>query len=84
MERYSEHALDIVNNLYTERLDYYSEYLPLADAVQRLTAYEDTGLLPEDLKKVFDEEAVLKSAAQILSTNSDCYPEKEIRRGRRG
>lgn len=47
MERYSDEAIRICNELHTERLDYNSEYLPLIDAVQRLVAYEDTGLEPE-------------------------------------
>ena len=47
MERYSDEAIRICNELHTERLDYNSEYLPLIDAVQRLAAYEDTGLEPE-------------------------------------
>ena len=37
----------------------------------RLAAYEDTGLEPEDLKKAFNETAILKLAAQALSTTPD-------------
>ena len=37
----------------------------------RLAAYEDTGLEPEDLKKAFNESAILKLAAQALGTTSD-------------
>lgn len=32
----------------------------------RLAAYEDTGLEPEDLKRAFNEDAVLKLAGQAL------------------
>ena len=71
MERLSDTAIDIINELHTERLDYYSEYIPLIDAANSLAAYEDTGLEPEDLKKAFDETAILKLAAQALSTTSD-------------
>ena len=39
--------------------------------VDRLAAYEDTGLEPEDLKKAFNETAILKLAAQALSTTPD-------------
>ena len=46
MERYSDKAIEIVNDLHTERLDYASEYIPLIDAAQQLAAYEDTGLIP--------------------------------------
>lgn len=37
----------------------------------RLAAYEDTGLEPEDLKKAFNETAILKLAAQAFSTTPD-------------
>lgn len=36
------------------------------DWVDRLAAYEETGLEPEDMKKVFNEDATLKLAGQIL------------------
>ena len=36
--------------------------------VDRLAAYEDTGLEPEDFKKAFNEDAVVKLAAQALGT----------------
>ena len=39
--------------------------------INRLAAYEDTGLEPEDLKKAFNETAILKLAAQALSTTPD-------------
>ena len=71
MERLSDAAIEIINELHTERLDYYSEYIPLIDAANRLSAYEDTGLEPEDLKKAFNETAILKLAAQALSTTPD-------------
>ena len=38
---------------------------------ERLKEYEDTGLEPEDLKKAFNETAILKLAAQALSTTPD-------------
>ena len=50
MERLSDTAIEIINELHTERLDYYSEYIPLIDAANRLAAYEDTGLEPEEIK----------------------------------
>ena len=34
--------------------------------VDRLAAYEDTGLEPEDLKRAFNEDGVLKLAGQAL------------------
>lgn len=50
MEVYSDAAIKIINELHTERLDYNSEYLPLIDAANQLSAYEDTGLTPEEIK----------------------------------
>ena len=49
MERLSDSAITIINELHTERLDYYSEYLPLINAAQRLYDYEWTGLEPEQV-----------------------------------
>ena len=36
------------------------------DWVDRLAAYEEIGLEPEDMKKAFNEDATLKLAGQIL------------------
>ena len=49
MERLSDTAIEIINDLHTERLEYASEYIPLIDAANRLAAYEDTGLDPEEI-----------------------------------
>ena len=49
MERLSDAAIEIINELHTERLDYSSEYIPLIDAANRLAAYEDTGLEPDEI-----------------------------------
>ena len=49
VERYSDKAIRIIDSLHTERLDYHSEYLPLIDAAQRLAAYENTCLEPEEI-----------------------------------
>lgn len=38
---------------------------------ERLKEYEDTGMEPEDLKKAFNETAILKLAAQAISTTPD-------------
>ncbi len=40
-------------------------------AIDRLAAYEDTGLEPEDLKKAFNEDSVLKLAGQCLGMKPD-------------
>nr|DAG65499.1 MAG TPA: hypothetical protein [Caudoviricetes sp.] len=39
--------------------------------VERLAAYEDTGLEPEDMKKAFNENAVLKLAGEMLGMEPD-------------
>lgn len=41
------------------------------DVCDRLAAYEDTGLEPEDLKRAFNEDAVLKLAGQALGITPD-------------
>jgi hypothetical protein len=56
MERLSDNAITILNELHTERLDYTSEYLPLINAINQLNAYENTGLNPEEVKDM-DENA---------------------------
>ena len=55
MERLSDTAIEIINELHTERLDYSSEYIPLIDAANRLAAYEDTGLEPEDVRRLMQD-----------------------------
>ena len=51
MERLSDTAIEIINDLHTERLEYASEYIPLIDAANCLSSYEDTGLEPEEIKR---------------------------------
>ena len=41
MKRLSDNAIEIVNELCTERLAYESEYVPIIDALNRLAEYED-------------------------------------------
>lgn len=52
MERLSNNAIDIINELHTERIDYSREYIPLIDAANRLAEYEDTGLTPQDIEQM--------------------------------
>lgn len=63
-----------------ERLTYFDGWkwrLKIGDteysgkAVDRLAAYEDTGLEPEDFKRAFHEDAVLKLAGQALGIAPD-------------
>lgn len=41
------------------------------DWVDRLAAYEETRLEPEDMKRAFNEDATLKLAGQILGMSPD-------------
>ena len=41
MKRLSGNAIEIVNELHTEILDYEREYVPIIDALNRLAEYED-------------------------------------------
>ena len=65
MKRLSDNAIEIVNELHTERLAYESEYVPIIDALNRLAQYEDIGLEPE--KIVF-----LKNVAELLGSQVWC------------
>lgn len=40
MDMLSDRAVDIINDLHRERLDYETEYVPLIDAAQKLAEYE--------------------------------------------
>lgn len=71
MEIYAEIAMSILDELHTERRAYHSEYVLLADAINRLAAYEETGLDPEDMKRAFNEDAILKLAGQALGMSPD-------------
>lgn len=51
MDRLSDAAIEIINTLHMERIDYNSEYLPLIDAVNRLSAYEDIELEPNEIEQ---------------------------------
>ena len=41
------------------------------DVCDRLAAYEDTGLEPEDFKRAFSEDTILKLAGQALGITPD-------------
>lgn len=51
MVLYSETALQIIDELHTELLDYESEYIPLIEAAQRLEEYEKTGFEPQEIEE---------------------------------
>lgn len=71
MERLSDRAIEIINELHTERLDYESEYLPLIDCADKCRAYEDTGLEPEHITAAVTPEATLNLAGQFLEVEPD-------------
>lgn len=71
MERYSDRAIEIINELHRERLDYQSEYLPLIDAANKLLAYEDTGLEPEQVMQTIDPERLRLKAHWIYDGKTD-------------
>ena len=54
MSNLGEQAMEILDRLHTERLAYESEYVPLTDAANLLTAYEQTGLDPEAIERMQD------------------------------
>ena len=67
MERVSDRAIEIINELHTERLDYESEYLPLIDCAIKCAAYEDTGLEPEEILSAVD---MAKVACALVELNA--------------
>ena len=52
MERLSDNVIDIIDELHIERLHYFSEYIPLIDAANRLAEYEDTDLTPQEIEQM--------------------------------
>lgn len=66
MERLSDNAIEIINALHTEKLDYRSEYLPLIEAANLLATYEDTGLTPDEI--------VAMSGEMVTAYDSDYKP----------
>lgn len=65
MERLSDIAIEIINELHTERLDYNSEYLPLIDAANKLGLYEDLGLEPSEVSVLCDMDRRAKMAEML-------------------
>ena len=56
---------------WNEEYDCWSYHGPSGEAAKRLAAYEETGLEPEDMKRAFNEDAILKLAGQVLGVSSD-------------
>ena len=77
MERYSDRAIEIINELHRERLDYQSEYLPLIDAANKLLAYEDTGLEPEQVMQTIDPESLRPHGRWIQAESAGGQAQQE-------
>ena len=65
--KFAETVRDIIDELHVERLDYESEYLPLANAINQLTAYENTGLEPEEVAQA--KKLALQRLCEVLKEN---------------
>lgn len=65
MERLSDFAADIVNDLY-ENSDWYGDRSLIEAAINRLAAYEETGLEPEEIEQLKGEVFGLKVDKQEL------------------
>ncbi len=61
MERYSDRAIEIINELHTARIDYENEYIPLIDCANQCAAYEDTGLAPEEVSTLVKDWSDLRT-----------------------
>lgn len=76
MERLSDFVADIANDLH-ENSDWYGDYSLIEAAIDRLAAYEDTGLEPWEIKEAYqkgwqraiDEIAYEEQAGTILVEN---------------
>lgn len=63
IKRLSDTAIDIINELHKERLDYKTEYVPLIEAALKLAEYEDAeeqGLLVRLGNNISFEEQVMQ------------------------
>ena len=76
MERLSDIAADIVNDLY-ESADWYGDRSLIEDAINRLAAYEETGLEPKEIAKIREdvENGYLKSTARRYGITVDRFRE---------
>ena len=69
MERLSEKLTDVLRECIDALSQVEEDIIKMT--LNRLAAYEDTGLEPEDIKKAFNEDALLKMTAQYLGTTPD-------------
>ena len=74
MERLARNAIDIINELHTERLDYNSEYLPLINAANKLDELE-TILEDHDLERMLNLERADREGRCVVLL---CKPGREV------
>lgn len=71
MNKYGDKAIEILNELHTECLEYHSEYLPLIKCANRCAEYESTGLTPNQLTKAA---ALYKAQEEGRFAEPPCMP----------
>jgi len=77
MERLSDFAADIINDLY-ENSDWYGDYSLIEAAINRLAAYEDTRLEPEEIISAMDM-AKIACALHELNAYKELGPIDRLR-----
>lgn len=78
MERLSDFAADIINDLY-ENSDWYGDYSLIEAAINRLAAYEDTRLEPEEIISAMDM-AKIACALHELNAYKELGPIDRLRK----
>lgn len=80
MERLSDRAIEILDELHTERLDYHSEYMPLIEAAHKLSEYEATGLEPSEIQCAKENLHILDLFKEQAQDAEECIRIAEARR----
>lgn len=80
MERLSDRAIEILNDLHTERLEYNSEYLPLIEAAHKLAEYEATGMEPSEIQCAKENLHILDLFKEQAQDAEECIRIAEARR----
>lgn len=72
-ELFADAAIDIINELHTERLDYYSEYLPLINAALALKDYEEKEISAVNDLKSLEENSLCSICQHFGESDMDLY-----------
>lgn len=80
MERLSDRAIEILDDLGTDRLGYHSEYLPLIEAAHKLAEYEATGLEPSEIQCAKENLHILDLFKEQAQDAEECIRIAEARR----